>query len=117
VAVSLLDEQTNSLVRLAISASLLPPAVNAGILCLCVCESFERREAYRDYRQGGFYSLFLTLAIFLLIWISGMLMFRMKEVLPIKKRYFLGGYHYSAQIYQKRAVMLDVDGGATESSS
>ena len=30
VAVSLLDEQTNSLVGVAISASLLPPAVNAG---------------------------------------------------------------------------------------
>lgn len=32
VAVSLLDEQTSSLVGVAISASLLPPAVNAGIL-------------------------------------------------------------------------------------
>ena len=32
VAVSLLDSQTNSLVGVAISASLLPPAVNAGIL-------------------------------------------------------------------------------------
>ncbi|KAI2494843.1 DUF389-containing protein [Fragilaria crotonensis] len=32
VAVSLLDDQTSSLVGVAISASLLPPAVNAGIL-------------------------------------------------------------------------------------
>lgn len=35
VAVSLLDEQTSSLVGVAISASLLPPAVNAGILWVC----------------------------------------------------------------------------------
>lgn len=32
VAVSLLDDQTNSLVGVAISASLLPPAVNSGIV-------------------------------------------------------------------------------------
>jgi len=32
VAVSLLDDQTSSLVGVAISASLLPPAVNASIL-------------------------------------------------------------------------------------
>lgn len=32
VAVSILDEQTSSLVGVAISASLLPPAVDAGIL-------------------------------------------------------------------------------------
>mmetsp|Transcript_23729 Transcript_23729/g.36648 ORF Transcript_23729/g.36648 Transcript_23729/m.36648 type:complete len:470 (-) Transcript_23729:264-1673(-) len=32
VAISVLDEQTSSLVGVAISASLLPPAVNAGIL-------------------------------------------------------------------------------------
>jgi len=35
VAVSLLDDQTSSLVGVAISASLLPPAVNAGILWVC----------------------------------------------------------------------------------
>jgi uncharacterized hydrophobic protein (TIGR00271 family) len=32
VAVSLLDEQTSSLVGVAISASLLPPAINAGVI-------------------------------------------------------------------------------------
>jgi len=41
VAVSLLDEQTSSLVGVAISASLLPPAVNAGILW--ICHSFAKR--------------------------------------------------------------------------
>lgn len=34
VAVSLLDDQTSSLVGVAISASLLPPAVDAGICWL-----------------------------------------------------------------------------------
>jgi uncharacterized hydrophobic protein (TIGR00271 family) len=137
VAVSLLDDQTNSLVGVAISASLLPPAVNAGILW--VAYVFVRggvlalgtypadidtividEEEYnsKEYRRMGFYSLFLTLANILLIWISGMLMFRMKEVLPIKKKIFWEDITIARKIYQKRAVMndLDFEGAASESS-
>jgi uncharacterized membrane protein len=126
VAVSLLDDQTNSLVGVAISASLLPPAVNAGILWIAYVfvkggvflnpaltpdgvTIIEEEEEYnsKDYRRMGFYSLFVTLANILLIWISGMLMFRMKEVLPIKKKVFWEDLAIARKIYQKRAVMTE----------
>jgi uncharacterized hydrophobic protein (TIGR00271 family) len=141
VAVSLLDDQTNSLVGVAISASLLPPAVNAGILWVAyvfvrggvlapaasplietypaaaspVVETYtgittdEEDYNSKEYRRMGFYSLFVTLANILLIWISGMLMFRMKEVLPIKKKIFWEDLAIARKIYQKRAVMTDIE--------
>jgi uncharacterized hydrophobic protein (TIGR00271 family) len=129
VAVSLLDEQTNSLVGVAISASLLPPAVNAGILWVAyvfvkggvlatasqpslTVETYtvsndEEEYDSKEYRRMGFFSLFVTLANILLIWISGMLMFRMKEVLPIKKKIFWEDLAIARKIYQKRAVMTE----------
>jgi uncharacterized membrane protein len=130
--VSLLDDQTNSLVGVAISASLLPPAVNAGILWVAYAfvkggilaaplapDTYTREEEEydsKDYRRMGFYSLFVTLANILLIWISGMLMFRMKEVLPIKKKIFWEDITIARKIYQKRAVMADFDFPGSESS-
>lgn len=101
VAVSLLDDQTSSLVGVAISASLLPPAVNAGILWVAYLfaendiipvDNFnsvndnDDSPTRHEYRKMGFLSLELTLANVGLIWISSMLMFRLKEVLPIKKK-------------------------------
>jgi uncharacterized hydrophobic protein (TIGR00271 family) len=106
VAVSLLDDQTASLVGVAISASLLPPAVNAGIMW--VAHAFLENDviagrqipemtlarvnstrflrhattsaySHDDFREMGFISLGLTLANILLIWISSMIMFRVKE--------------------------------------
>jgi uncharacterized hydrophobic protein (TIGR00271 family) len=129
VAVSLLDDQTNSLVGVAISASLLPPAVNAGILWVAYAfvkggvldaptqfDNIDNEYNSDDYRGAGFYSLFVTLANILLIWISGMLMFRMKEVLPIKKKIFWEDITIARKIYQKRAFMLDIEGGVSETS-
>jgi uncharacterized hydrophobic protein (TIGR00271 family) len=113
VAVSLLDDQTSSLVGVAISASLLPPAVNAGILWIAYifaengfiesnigptpmlpkaeelgAQSFGENEELnrKDYREMGATSLLLTLANIVLIWLSSILMFRVKEVLPISKK-------------------------------
>jgi len=155
VAVSMLDDQTSSLVGVAISASLLPPAVNAGILwiaCLfaesnvidpsciedtmseVIQEASATDEAGRALRIGffgalfgthehqffdecdedrhvgqyfraGAVSLFLTLANIILIWISGMLMFRMKEVLPIKKTVFWEDLGIARKVYRHRAVL------------
>jgi uncharacterized hydrophobic protein (TIGR00271 family) len=130
VAVSLLDDQTNSLVGVAISASLLPPAVNAGILWVAyafvkggvlgpapdTAAGDEEDYNSEEYRRMGFYSLFVTLANILLIWISGMLMFRMKEVLPIKKKIFWEDITIARKIYQKRAVMVDFDFAVSETS-
>jgi uncharacterized hydrophobic protein (TIGR00271 family) len=104
VAVSLLDDQMASLVGVAISASLLPPAVNAGILWIAhffndanilQVKPGDSLADYQvnwialskqDFRKLGGISLLLTLANIFLIWISSMLMFRMKEVLPIQKK-------------------------------
>jgi uncharacterized hydrophobic protein (TIGR00271 family) len=113
VAVGLLDEQTSSLVGVAISASLLPPAVNAGILwvaygfyqsnllghgvgdggvlpeeVVAYVQPIIRQDVERhQFRQGGFISLALTIANVLIIIGSSMLMFRLKEV-----SLGLGGY-------------------------
>jgi uncharacterized hydrophobic protein (TIGR00271 family) len=105
VAVSLLDDQTSSLVGVAISASLLPPAVNSGILWVAfgfyerdilavgVVELYpiaetelptlygdDESEIRSDFRTAGLISLSLTLANIVLIMIASMMMFRMKEV-------------------------------------
>lgn len=156
VAVSMLDDQTSSLVGVAISASLLPPAVNAGILWIafvfaksnvidpsCVKDTmsealqeaadanetgsralgtgfldavfdtqehhfFDKCDTDRhvgQYYRSGAVSLLLTLANIVLIWISGMLMFRMKEVLPIKKKVFWEDLGVARKVYQHRAML------------
>lgn len=74
VAVGLLDSQTNSLVGVAISASLLPPAVNAGMLWVV---HFAMDDQYLD---EGMRSLFLTIMNIGAIIVASMLMFRLKEV-------------------------------------
>lgn len=81
VAVSVLDEQTSSLVGVAISASLLPPAVNAGMLW--VTYFFVDSENYKEKDKlwlEGIISLALTLVNIVMIILSSMLMFRAKEV-------------------------------------
>jgi uncharacterized hydrophobic protein (TIGR00271 family) len=117
VAVGLLDDQTSSLVGVAISASLLPPAVNAGLLWVAfwfqhqdwlgvapplepellavyghihaeftddLLDNYESEEDETydrtDFRNGGIISLALTVANIILVMLSSMLMFRMKEV-------------------------------------
>lgn len=105
VAVSLLDDQTASLVGVAISASLLPPAVNAGILW--VAYAFTRDDDI-EYYEYGVVSLSLTAANIVLIWISAWLMFKMKEVLPIKKNVFWEDLGVARKIYKRRALMRSV---------
>lgn len=158
VAVGLLDDQTSSLVGVAISASLLPPAVNAGIMWVAYAfvnngllggerrnfeieyyrdaiesrnftlidpklfeengtnNDFEFVEAIREYieihrltrsdfSEMGLMSLCLTLVNIVLIWISSMLMFRMKEVLPIEKKVFWEDLGIARKIYTQKAFM------------
>ncbi len=96
VAVGLLDDQTNSLVGVAISASLLPPAVNAGMMWVAYGYFDRNRDegsftgnyddeyinsiSREDFRKGGMVSLLLTLANIVLVIIASMIMFRLKEV-------------------------------------
>jgi Domain of unknown function (DUF389) len=147
VAVSVLDDQTASLVGVAISASLLPPAVNSGALWVAYfftnadkigtvcdqlprinatvpenrllnifensewsCESILQRFGYHDYAQETYYqmgwiSLMVTIANIILIWMSSMLMFRMKEVLPIKKKLFWNDLGIARKVYQQHALI------------
>lgn len=85
VAVSLLDNVTSSLVGVAISASLLPPAVNAGVVWIYY--AYVKHGLIETPPHGidkvadqGLLSLFLFIANILLVWIASMFMFRMKEV-------------------------------------
>lgn len=116
VAVSLLDEQTNSLVGVAISASLLPPAVNCGIVW--VAYAYYRAGMFQiggdntmynfqDFYIGGWISLGLTLVNIAMIWISSMMMFRLKEVLPIRKKVFWSDLGIARKIYKGRAILAN----------
>jgi len=76
-----------------------------------LAEDETKEFSHTDYRRGGFLSLFLTLANVVIIWIASMLMFRLKEVLPIKKKVFWGDLKVARKIYQKKALMLLPGGG------
>ena len=80
VAVSVLDEQTSSLVGVAISASLLPPAINAGMIWTTYFFFDEEDDNRHRLWIDGAVSLGLTLVNILMIIVSSMLMFRIKEV-------------------------------------
>lgn len=96
VALSILGNNTASLVGVAISASLLPPAVNCG-MCLAYAaagfvidsEAEDDRSAFStpmSYANLGGVSLALTIVNIGAIYVSGCLMFRLKEVAPIQNK-------------------------------
>lgn len=121
VALSVLDDQTSSLVGVAISASLLPPAVNCGMLFIVSVirgESwdtfhfqtdlhksfFEKYIEVPDFNEMGLISLFLTVANVIMVAIGATLMFRLKEVLPVQKKVFWDDLKVARRIYQGRAL-------------
>jgi hypothetical protein len=65
-----------------------------------------RKSIAGEYRRMGFYSLFLTLANIVLIWISHAHI--PHEGGSHQEEDILGGYHHSAQNLSKRAVMTDL---------
>lgn len=105
VALSVLGNNTSSLVGVAISASLLPPAVNTGILLAMGClantryldlDNIDLNEAIAEGDEGDWqlvtlktilagagWSFLLTLANIGCIWVAGILMFKLKEVVPL----------------------------------
>jgi hypothetical protein len=91
VALSILGNNTASLVGVAISASLLPPAVNSGmcwahgILLRAEAVSYDNSDDYSFGEIGGI-SFLLTVVNIVCIWISGMVMFAIKEVAPTKAK-------------------------------
>lgn len=79
VSLSILGGNTGSLVGVAISASLLPPAVNAGICWMYALLELARGSVDSpDYAVIGAISFALTVLNIVCIWLSGMLMFTIK---------------------------------------
>lgn len=97
------------------SASLLPPAVNSGILLVM---AFIRDEKWSDmhlfqptdvsqyysFHQAAIMSLFLTIANVICVALGATLMFRVKEVLPVKKKVFWDDLKIARRIFQGRAT-------------
>jgi hypothetical protein len=89
VALSILGNNTSSLVGVAISASLLPPAVNAGICwahAILIRAGSVENISQEDFWKIGGISLALTVVNIVCIWVSGILMFAIKEVAPSKSK-------------------------------
>jgi hypothetical protein len=96
VALSILGNNTSSLVGVAISASLLPPAVNAGICwvfaILIRTGAVDSPDIQDDdgnpydYNLIAVISFALTMVNIVCIWVSGILMFRIKEVAPTRSK-------------------------------
>jgi len=79
------------LVGVAISLSLLPPAVNAGVCwayaLMLHTDYVDRNENDdTDYVDTGIISFALTIINIICIWLAGTFTFWMKEVAPIKKQ-------------------------------
>jgi len=104
VAVGLLDSQTNSLVGVAISASLLPPAVNAGMLWI-ISLNKNSEEGEQPHVLSGVISLGLTIVNIIFIIIASMFMFRLKETLPIEKSIFWTDLGIARKIYHNVAII------------
>ncbi|KAH8269913.1 hypothetical protein KR044_007617, partial [Drosophila immigrans] len=102
-AIGVLGGNTGSLVGVAISASLLPPAVNAGLLggiALCLqllhvdAQLVRSLAKHRDYSQRLHIELFvcaavsmaLTLVNVLCVWLMGVVVLHIKEVAPTVQR-------------------------------
>lgn len=91
VALSITGANTSGLVGVAISASLLPPAVNAG-LCWGLAAAVSSVDRWEVFRIGG-YSLLLTLVNIFAIIITAYGGFRFKEILPartLRDGHFIG---------------------------
>ncbi|KAH8338169.1 hypothetical protein KR059_010600, partial [Drosophila kikkawai] len=102
-AIAVLGGNTGSLVGVAISASLLPPAVNAGLLSALaigtrflspdheLLQSLQKHKTYSDHLPielmvcAGV-SLALTLLNIVCVWLMGVVVLRIKEVAPAVQR-------------------------------
>ena len=91
VCLSILGGNTSSLVGVAISASLLPPAVNTGI-CLVYSIFLSLDLVENDFKNAGEFAVIggisfaLTALNIVCIWISEIAMFEIKEVAPTESK-------------------------------
>ncbi|XP_026738343.1 uncharacterized protein LOC113501411 [Trichoplusia ni] len=94
VALAVLGEYTASLVGVAISASLLPPAVNAGLLwAMALTRLTVTTEELRwlvvqpsELAVLGTASLCLTLVNIVCIFLAGVAVYKVKEVSPLDRK-------------------------------
>ncbi|CAM9483844.1 unnamed protein product, partial [Phaeothamnion confervicola] len=91
VALSLMSDNMASLVGVAISASLLPPAVNCGMYFALACFGNELLHEHdlqgRQLARDGAVSLFLTIENIVCVFIAAYCTFWVKEVAPIKRQH------------------------------
>lgn len=102
-AIAVLGGNTGSLVGVAISASLLPPAVNAGLLWALaigtrflapdheLLQSLQKHRTYSDQLPlelivCAAVSMALTLLNIVCVWLMGVVVLRIKEVAPAVQR-------------------------------
>jgi hypothetical protein len=90
-ALSTLARNSSGLVGVAISLSLLPPAVNAGLCWMFALLDWSRvvdKEPDDDtnYWRVGSTSFGLTLLNILCIWLAGVFTFWLKEVAPVERK-------------------------------
>lgn len=90
VALSILGNNTSSLVGVAISASLLPPAVNTGVLLAIASlsnfyhpDNMTGSDLAKDSIVQATFSFLITLANIVVIYLMALGMFKVKEVAPI----------------------------------
>ena len=93
VALSVLGNNNSSLIGVAISASLLPPSVNCGMalafaLFYCLSEFLSQTKHSVEYTSYDFLvlgglSLTLTMINVIAIYGAALVMFRLKEVVPV----------------------------------
>jgi hypothetical protein len=69
---------------------------------------FDNRPEYKNFSQAAIMSLMLTVVNVICVALGATLMFRLKEVLPMKKKVFWDDLKIARRIYQGRAT--DEDG-------
>ena len=69
-------------------------------------ESNEKFTYQFDFSQAGLISLLLTVANIIFVALGAALMFRLKEVLPVKKKVFWDDLKVARRIYQVSARLL-----------
>ena len=69
-------------------------------------ESNEKFDYQFDFSQAGLISLLLTVANVIFVALGAALMFRLKEVLPVKKKVFWDDLKVARRIYQVSARLF-----------
>lgn len=90
VAIAILSRNFASLVGVAISISLMPPAVNAGLLwslaTIYYIKDYSSQNRFHELLSLGAVSMCLTLINIICIYLAGILIFKIKEVAPVKMK-------------------------------